>query len=361
MRGWRNGRNGQGMMEKSLRTLYQAQDFPVFQNRMYSSRKEARDCPKGDLLIVEDQQTGLVYNTAFRQELVYYDANYQNEQAVSPLFHKHLEQVEEIVDEHLGRQSLIEVGCGKAYFLGMLERKGFDITGFDPTYEGENRRVRKEYFRQNSGRKANGLILRHVIEHIANPVGFLQMLKTSNGGQGRIYIEVPCFDWICDHRAWFDIFYEHVNYFRLSDFTRIFGEICDSGRIFGGQYLYVVAELASLRTPKYDSNDAVAFPEDFMRGLTFAEQPVCVWGGASKGVIFSLLRERAGHPVSIVIDVNPAKQGRYLPGTGLIVESPENALKMLSTNSTIYVMNSNYLEEIRSMSDNAYQYVGVDQ
>ena len=121
-----------------------------------------------------------------------------------------------------------------------------------------------------------------------------------------------------------------------------------------------------MRTPKYDCDDAAAFPEDFTRGLTFAEQrieepPVCVWGGASKGVIFSLLRERAGHPVSIVIDVNPAKQGKYLPGTGLMVESPEDALKKLSTDSKIYVMNSNYLEEIRSMSDNAYQYVGVDQ
>lgn len=354
------------MMEQSFRTLYQAQDFPVFQNRMYSSRREARDCPKGDLLVVENQKTGLVYNTYFRQELVDYDANYQNEQAVSRLFHQHLEQVAAIVHEHLGRQGLIEVGCGKAHFLEMLEKNGFDITGFDPAYEGGNQRVRKEYFRENSELKANGLILRHVIEHIADPVGFLQMLKASNGGQGKVYIEVPCLDWICDHRAWFDIFYEHVNYFRLSDFKRIFGEICDSGRIFGGQYLYVVAEMASLRTPKYDSNDAVDFPEDFMRGLNFSEQggteqPACVWGGASKGVIFSLLRERAGHPVSIVIDVNPAKQGKYLPGTGLRVESPEGALKKLPTGSTIYVMNSNYLEEIKTMSNNAYQYVGVDQ
>ena len=78
-------------------------------------------------------------------------------------------------------------------------------------------------------------------------------------------------------------------------------------------------------------------------------------------MIFSLLRERAGYPVSTVIDVNPAKQGKYLPGTGLKVESPDEALKKLAVGSTIYVMNSNYLEEIREMSGNTYNYVGVDQ
>ena len=56
---------------------------------------------------------------------------------------------------------------------------------------------------------------------------------------------MPCLDWICKHRAWFDIFYEHVNYFRLTDFQRLFQRIEDSGHLFGGQYLYVVAELAS--------------------------------------------------------------------------------------------------------------------
>jgi hypothetical protein len=95
-------------------------------------------------------------------------------------------------------------------------------------------------------------------------------LKTANGGTGKIYIEVPCFDWICEHRAWFDIFYEHVNYFRLTDFKRMFGEVVESGKIFCGQYLYVIAELSSLRIPVIDMNNRVNFPSDFYNNL--AEQ-----------------------------------------------------------------------------------------
>jgi len=73
-----------------------------------------------------------------------------------------------------------------------------------------------------------------------------------------------------------------------------------------------------------------------------------------------LLRERIGAPITTVIDVNPAKQGKYLPATGLRVQSPEEALPFLPTGATIYVMNSNYLPEIIEMSNHAYRYIGID-
>lgn len=85
-----------------------------------------------------------------------------------------------------------------------------------------------------------------------------------------------------------------------------------------------------------------------------------VWGGASKGVIFTLLRERLNRPIELVIDINPAKQGKCLPATGLKVASPEEGLARLPAGSTIFVMNSNYLQEIKQMSNNAYHYVSVD-
>ena len=254
--------------EDQTRLLYRQEQFPIFQNRMYDSEEEAKACPKGDVQLVEDQRTGLVYNAAFRPDLMAYDSNYQNEQGLSPLFQAHLESVSSIIDRCMGRDSIVEVGCGKGFFLEMLLGKGFDVTGFDPIYEGNNPKILRHYFEPGVGIKANGLVLRHVIEHIQDPVSFLHQLKTANGGTGKIYIEVPCFDWICEHRAWFDIFYEHVNYFRLADFKRMFGEVIESGKVFGGQYLYVIAELSSLRIPVIDMNNRVNFPSDFTNNLT---------------------------------------------------------------------------------------------
>jgi SAM-dependent methyltransferase len=345
----------------SQRVLYRIEKLPVFQNRMYDSPAEARACPKGDVELVEDGESGLVYNHLFRPELVTYDVHYQNEQAVSPLFVRHLDSVAAIVGESLGRERIVEIGCGKGRFLEMLLASGFDVRGFDPSYEGNNPRVTKSYFRADSGIRAEGLVLRHVLEHIQDPVDFLFKLKDANGGGGSIYIEVPCFDWICAHRTWFDIFYEHVNYFRLSDFHRMFGAVRESGRIFGDQYLYVVAELQSLHRPSLDRRDQIAFPSDFTRALKHrALQESAIWGGASKGVLFALLMERAGSPVELVIDINSAKQGKYLPATGLKVLGPADALQRLPHGATIYVMNSNYLDEIRQMSENRFNYIGVD-
>jgi nucleoside-diphosphate-sugar epimerase len=346
-----------------LKLLYTQEKLPVLQNRMYNSELEAKACPKGDIRLVEDQNSGLVYNADFSPELMNYDAHYQNEQAVSPLFQMHLESVSQIVDRCMGRESIVEIGCGKGVFLEMLLAKGSDVAGFDPAYEGTNQRVSKTYFAPGVGIKAKGLILRHVLEHIQNPFEFLLQLKEANGGSGRIYIEAPRFDWICEHRAWYNIFYEYVNYFRISDFYRMFGTVIESGSLFGRQYLFVVADLATLKQPELDVNDCVAFPQDFTSSITkqTGSGPAAVWGGAAKGVIFSLLKVRAGQHISTVIDINPAKQGKYLPSTGLLVRSPSDALATLPKGSTIYVMNSNYAEEIKEMSGHAYEYIQVGE
>lgn len=333
--------------------LYRRANLPIFQNRMYDSAEAGRNCPKGDMRLIEDLETGLVRNAAFDPSIMNYDAAYQNEQGTSREFQRHLDEVAVLVAAKMGTTGLVEVGCGKGTFLELMLSRGADIVGYDPTYEGNNHNVKREYFSEELGIRGEGLILRHVLEHIENPVAFLSRLAEANGGQGLVYIEVPCFDWICDHRAWFDIFYEHVNYFRLSDFQRIFGRLVHADRGFGGQYLQIIGDLSTLRKPIRDASDPVKFPSDFTHRLeTEAGKtvgPCIVWGGASKGVIFSLLRERAGYPVDRVIDINPAKQGRFLPATGLKVFGPDQGLVGVPGGSIIHVMNPNYLDEIQGM------------
>lgn len=355
----------------TVKELYRAEQLPVFQNRMFHTAADARDCTKGDVVLVRDLDSGLIFNQAFRPELMQYDADYQNEQAVSSVFRSHLDEVSAIIRQHFSGRSLIEVGCGKGYFLEHLHAQGFHITGLDPTYEGDNPHIIKEYFTPEIGLSADGIVLRHVLEHVRNPVEFLRHIRDANGGSGRIYLEVPCFDWICQHRAWFDVFYEHVNYFRASDFQRIFGTLHEAGHIFGGQYLYVVADLASLRLPRLAADDDFVFPDDFSAGVEQHVQTMkarsltpghhsVIWGGASKGVIFALFMQRAGIDIDFVIDINPAKQGRFLAATGLKVSAPEEALARLEPGATLFVMNSNYLAEIRQMTDDRFVYLTVD-
>jgi hypothetical protein len=341
---------------------------------MFPDRESAINCARGDVVLVQDPTSGLIYNNHFDPNLLDYNSDYQNEQGVSGAFREHLASVLDVVGRHLTGCSLIEIGCGKGLFLELLSSRGYKVTGLDPAYEGNNSLIRKEYFSPTTGIKADGLILRHVLEHITDPVSFLMMLREANGGKGKIYIEVPCLDWISTHEAWFDIFYEHVNYFRLADFERIFGTVYELGHTFGGQYLSVVADLGSVRKPVSIAPEKFSFSASFTSSITkFANflrgksiesdgrQRVAIWGGASKGVTFALYMQRLGIPLEIVVDVNSAKQGRYLPASGIRVHSPAEAINKLVIGADVFVMNSNYLNEIREMTSDKFNYLLVER
>jgi SAM-dependent methyltransferase len=342
------------------KSLYHVEGLPLFQNKLFASEEDARSCACGDIDLVQDERTGLVFNAAFRPELLDYDSTYDNEQSLSPSFQAHMAHVITILEKEVGREEIVEVGCGKGYFLEQLEGAGFDVLGVDPTYEGQSPKVIKEYFRPDLGVRGKALILRHVLEHIANPYAFLKLLRDANGGGGLIYIEVPCLEWIQEHKAWFDVFYEHVNYFRISDFMRLFGDVRVAEKTFGRQYLSIVADLATLREPVREPDDHVQLPESFAASIKEKPRmPYAIWGGGSKGVIFSLLMSRAGYRPEAVIDINPKKQGRYLPVTGLKIMPPK-VLADLPNDVTLYVMNGNYLAEIQRETQGRFSCLAID-
>ncbi|HTN80293.1 MAG TPA: class I SAM-dependent methyltransferase, partial [Acidimicrobiales bacterium] len=258
------------------------------------------------------------------------------------------------------------IGCGKGFFLELLREAGHDVIGVDPAYEGTNPAVVCAPFSPELGIRRDGVILRHVLEHVEAPWGFLEQIRDANGG-GVIYIEVPTFDWILANRAWFDVFYEHVTYFRLSDLTRMFGQVHDAGALFGGQYIYVVADLGTLRPPS-PAADVATVPDDFLRSIDatadrLRSRPAgsrAIWGAGAKGVVFALLMQRAGIDLDVAIDINPAKQGRYLPATGLRVCSPGEAMLDLPRGADVSVMNGNYLDEIRAMTDGRFNLWAID-
>lgn len=352
------------MIERPLLTLL---DLPVYQNKMFPTPELARQCPRGNICLAQDTLAGHVRNSRFDPSLLAYDESYQNEQSHSQAFSAHLQDVLALIQRHFSRRSILEVGCGKGAFVDLLRERGHDATGVDPAYEGVSEFVTKSHFTADLGLRADAIVMRHTLEHIQDPWSFLARIREANSGSGLIYIEVPCFDWILQRRAWFDVFYEHVNYFRISDFHRAFGQVIESGRLFGGQYLYAIADLASLKGPDdFDATTPVKLPPDFFDGLdaTIAELGGrgrnIIWGGAAKGVMFANYLLQRGVQIDFVIDINPAKQGYFLAGSGLPVVHPADGLARLDAGDKIIVMNSNYFTEIYDYAGAAYDYLTVD-
>ncbi len=340
------------------RLLYELERMPTLQNQTFETRIQALTSPTGKMRLIQDLETGLVRNSAFAPEKVIYDQRYQNEQSLSVAFKLHLAEVQSMLLKYASSGLFCEVGCGKGFFLEMMQRAGADILGFDPAYEGNNSAISKTFFDGREDISADCIVLRHVLEHIENPFGFIHSIAKSNHCRGLIYIEVPCLDWILANRTWFDVFYEHVNYFRIDDFRRMFGNILVKRRGFGGQYLMILAEISSLRDEIAKDFSQVEFPNDIMSDIRFPgadnSGEIAIWGASSKGVIYSLLAERAKRKVGMAIDINPAKQGRFLPVTGVKVVPPLVALGNLAEGTEIVVMNPNYKPEIQELTGGKY-------
>ena len=71
-----------------------------------------------------------------------------------------------------------------------------------------------------------------------------------------------------------------------------------------------------------------------------------MWGAGSKGVTF-LNMLKVHDEIEYVIDMNPRKQSRYVPGTGQRIVSPEELRH--AQPDLIIVMNAIYRNEIRQM------------
>ncbi len=83
-----------------------------------------------------------------------------------------------------------------------------------------------------------------------------------------------------------------------------------------------------------------------------------IWGAGSKGVIFAFHTQRLGCMANFVIDINPVKQGKYIPVTGLPILSPQS-INQLTRDDVIFILNLNYYDEIKNLvGENAMCYCG---
>ena len=339
----------------NVKTIYEQKSVPLIQNKVYRTKEEAINAPCIDVVLAQSLDNGFVFSANFTDSIIDYDMHYQNEQSNSAYFRKHLDNVIEIMEaNNTLKGKVVEIGCGKAYFMDMLLDRQVDIIGFDPTYEGHSPKVVKDFFSDKySDIGAELIILRHTMEHISTPFQFLQTIAAANKHRGKIYIEVPTFEWILKHNATEDIFYEHCNYFTLATLQMLFTK-STGGHFFNGQYIYVIADLADVKNELEVSivePYQVKFSEKISQYdyLISSQKNVAIWGAGAKGSTFLNVLDKQCNKVKCVIDINPKKQHQYIGGTGHYIIKPDELSGQEIDN--IIVMNLNYSDEIKSITD----------
>ncbi|MEJ8572492.1 class I SAM-dependent methyltransferase [Microbaculum marinum] len=352
---------------------------PVHQNKLCRSRAEALHTPTGRLEMTGCRTCGFVWNDAFDPDLLVYDDTYENDQTCSPAFRGHFDGRAARVAEALGDLDgarVVEVGCGQGDFLARIADLGGDAivgaTGFDPAWRGDDgdgpggTRIFRSYYEPATAALAGGppdaIVARHTIEHVPDPVGFLKTLRAAAGAgtPARIFLETPCVAWIVANDQIQDFFYEHCSIFTASSLARALREAgfgpARATHVFDGQYLWAEGgfgedDPSGPEIPDFDrwADEKRRYVDRWRAVIAAAEAegPVYLWGGGSKGVTFTLLIDPDGAHLSGAVDINPKKQGGYLPVTGLPILAPE---ALPERGATVIVMNPAYRGEIEAQA-----------
>lgn len=352
-----------------------ATELPVHVGVLWPDAESAKRAQKGAVGLAFCRACGLIHNPFFDPSLTDYGQEYDNSLHASGVFrHFELALAERLVSRYgLHKRSVVEVGSGGGHFLRIICDLGENVgTGFDPSFNssqlevqssGRVSIVRDEFTPDSLTGPIDLLCCRQVLEHIPEPMAFLETLRSSAGADTIVYLEVPNSRMLLEDLSVWDIVYEHCLYFTdesLRFAAELAGfEVIDAREDFEGQFLSVDSRKSDTMPSPPDLGElghlVSSFGQQYAQRLAtwgdrlaamFEEgRTVAAWGGGARAIgYFNMLDIAEG--VSCVVDLNERKQGTFIAGTGHPVVSPLYLEELRP--DVVIVFNAIYLDEINA-------------
>jgi SAM-dependent methyltransferase len=372
-----------GITLHSVLPFYEVKEVPVHSCVILPTKQEAQRFLRGDISLGFCKACGFIFNMYYDPSLLDYSSTYEDQQSFSPTFNAFARDLANhlIVKYSLHNKEILEIGCGKGDFLALLCELGNNRgIGIDPAYvatrihrKSANRLTFiKDYYSERYANYHGDLVCcRHTLEHIQNTAEFVSSIRRSIGDRLNtvLFLEIPDTIRILQELAFWDIYYEHCSYFSPGSLARLLRsckfEIVDLSRSFRDQYLLIEVKPVTTRSSKPHEleesledlmNDVKYFSEkclekierwkNYLKQLTADREHIVIWGSGSKCVSF-MTTLNINDEVEYVIDINPYRHQKFLPGLGKEIMPPE-VLKKHKPDITL-VMNPVYCEEIQQM------------
>lgn len=236
----------------------------------------------------------------------------------------------------LGGRRVLDIGCGSGEFLMCLQDAGAVPVGIEPSEKlvARARRAGFTVLKDVVHEKAfadqepfDGWICLQVLEHLSNPVRFLTDLRGAMTSDGIALVEVPRVELIIAQNRFYDFFGDHLNYFSESTLRltcELAGyEVLETRTGLQDQFLIAIIRPArelfnSSLSSSRDSSLAMLrtwYDEKLATG-----QSVAFWGAGYKSL--ATISEANLNGVRYVVDSDPAKHGRFTPGSHLPIVAP---------------------------------------
>jgi SAM-dependent methyltransferase len=368
-------------MKQHNRPFYRRSGQPVNSVVLCATRESALNIERGDITLVFCSYCGFIFNSSYNPALCRYDRDYEERQSCSPTFSSFSRELAERIMARcqLNGGTVIEIGCGKGDFLFQIcQLSGCRGIGYDPSYVPERAMAQgsedvvihaRKYPFDPGDDLPDCIVCKMTLEHLPDALDFLRCLRKSLPGEKEtaLFFLVPNMETIMAEARFWDIYYEHCSYFSAISLANLFksaGFFVDAVEtLYGEQYLFLQAGTragtAATASRRFDSGWQKRLErfEDTVkrrRGRclkTLRDRyrdggKIALWGGGSKGVSFLCHLEDISM-IDCVVDINPYKQGRFLPGTAHPVISPESLPNRRP--DLVLAMNSIYIREIREI------------
>lgn len=374
--------------EQSSRPFADIQGLPVHVGVLWRSAAGAIAAPRGRMRMHFCESCGYVWNSAFDPGLLDYGQDYDNALHGSALFRAfEAATVEHLVERYdLRGRTVVEVGCGDGRFLGLLcDAGGNRGVGFEPGFRPERRAagvpdtveiLAEEYTADHPRRNGDLVAARQVLEHMPDPVGFLRTIRRGMGDvTGRppvLYVDVPNGGELLAELSHWDLMYEHCGSF-VEPALRAVAEaagftVTDVRAAHSGQFLVLEAVAAGgagtgaggpvRRRPDEVAEHAGRVAEfgaslqrrvdrwrERLAGYAREGQTVVAWGAGGRAATF-FNTVGIGDEVAAIVDLNPAKQGTFLAGTGHEIVPPDQLVALQP--DVVIVVNRVYADEVRA-------------
>ena len=338
--------------------FFEARGIPIHSCGLTDTREEALTAPRGDLVASLCRSCGFIWNSTYDPGLVDQSKLYEDQQCFSPTFNAFAEDLaRRLVEEYdLYEKDILEIGCGKGDFLSLICGIGNSRgVGIDPAFEegrlGEeetrNLEFVRDFYSEDHSKYVGDLVCcRHALEHIHDTGEFVRLVRKSIGDRRpAVFFEVPDVTRILEDVAFWDIYYYHCSYFTPGSLSRVFRanhhRVTHLSRAFDDQYILLdavptdgpTAEIPELEEDPGEVEEMVdrfssrcdaeiGMWKEELGSIHAGGKRTVAWGSGSKCITF-LSMVGIADEIEYVVDINPYRQGRFLPGTGKEVVTPE--------------------------------------